>query len=582
MVALEELLPEFAANVALLVILCYITGLVTRKLKSQPEERLPAINGVLFGLTAIAGMHLPMTIADGIHFDGRNIIVMLAAPYGGFAAGVIAGAMTGAFRLWQGGIGAVAGCGAILTAAIVGIAFRAYFSRPPARIRYVELLALSLVVTVTSLAWTFALPAEVNAYEVFESFFVPLLLVHPVATVFLGAILTDVYRRLELIDRLRDSEARLIASQHLARLGDFVWDVPTGNVAWSDGMYELVGYDRDAVIDFALVSEKLHHPDDLDRINNWLQSGIRDRKTDLGRNTYRIIRADGTVIHILVSIRCEIRGDDVRRLHGTCLDVTELVQSLESLEQAKEEAERASQAKSSFLASMSHELRTPLNAIIGFSDILRLQSLGPEQTAKYREYAGDINSSALHLLGLVENILDLSAIEAGRRNVDIVPLDLHQIVTDALRLVEGKAWTRSIRLVSDLDPDCRDIRSDRSSLLQILLNLLGNSLKFTPIGGSVTVRTARVDGGFTLEVSDTGIGIDPNTLPHLTHFFSRSLDNPYLAEKGWGLGLGITRSLVDLLAGKLTIDSQPGRGTTVTIVLPQGEREAGGPAAGVC
>lgn len=574
MAALGELLPEFAANVALLVILCYITGLLARKLKSQPEERLPAINGVLFGLTAIAGMHLPMTIADGIHFDGRNIVVMLAAPYGGFAAGVIAGAMTGAFRLWQGGIGSAAGCGAILTATIVGIAFRARFSRPPARIRYAELLALSLVVTVTSLAWTFALPAEVNAYDVFKMFFVPLLLVHPVATLFLGAILTDVYRRLELIDRLRDNEARLIAAQHLARLGDFVWHLRTGEVVWSDGLYELFGYDRERKIDIGFITEQLHHPDDRKRVNDWFRNGMRERKTDLGRNTYRVICADGSMLHILVSVRYEWRNERVVRAYGTCLDITELVQTLEGLGMAKEEAERANQAKSSFLASMSHELRTPLNAIIGFSDILRLQSLGPDQAAKYREYAGDINSSALHLLGLVENILDLSAVEAGRRNVDIVPLDLHQVVADALKLVEGKAWTQSIRLVTELDPDCRDIRSDRSALLQILLNLLGNSLKFTPNGGSVTVRTRRVGGGYELQVSDTGIGIESGVLPHLADYFSRAVDNPYLAEKGWGLGLGITRSLVDLLGGRLTIESEPGNGTTVTITLPQGEPDS--------
>ena len=573
MAGLTQLFPEFVTHLALLIVLCYINGLMFRKLRRQPEERLPAINGILFGLTAIAGMTMPMTLADGDILDARNIVVMLAAPYGGFAAGVIAGLMAAGFRIWQGGIGVVAGTGAIVTAALIGIAFRAYISRPPARIKILELLGLSLIVTVASLAWTFTLPNSVDPVALIATYLAPLLLVHPVATIFLGAILTDVHRRLELIERLRRNEARLIASQHLARLGDFTWDVRSGDVFWSDGMYELVGHGRDQVIDFDFVSTKLHHPDDLDRINEWLESGMRERKSDLGRNTYRIIRGDGTVIHILVSIRCEFRGDEIRRLHGTCLDVTELVQSLESLERAKEEAERANRAKSSFLASMSHELRTPLNAIIGFSDILRLQSLGPDQTAKYREYAGDINSSALHLLGLVENILDLSAIEAGRRNVEIVPLDLHQIVADALKLVEGKAWTRSIRLVTDLDPDCRDIRSDRSSLLQILLNLLGNSLKFTPIGGSVTVRTRRIDDGFQLQVSDTGIGIDPGALPHLTSYFSRALDNPYLAEKGWGLGLGITRSLVDLLGGRITIDSQPGKGTTVTITLPQGERE---------
>ncbi len=575
MAGLTQLFPEFVAHLALLIVLCYINGLLFRKLRHQPEERLPAINGILFGLTAIAGMMMPMTLAEGVILDARNIVVMLAAPYGGFAAGVIAGLMAAGFRVWQGGIGVVAGTGAIVTAAMIGIFFRAYISRPPARIKILELLGLSLVVTAAGLAWTFALPISVDPVEVIRTFLVPLLLVHPVATIFLGAILTDVHRRLELIGRLRRDEARLIASQHLARLGDFEWHVPTGKVVWSDGLYELFGYDRGQEIDFEVVSKEIHHPDDLERINDWLESGIRDRRTDLGRNTYRIVRPDGSVMHILTSVRYEWRGDKVMRAHGTCLDVTELVQSLESLERAKEEAERANQAKSSFLASMSHELRTPLNAIIGFSDILRLQSLGPDQLAKYREYAGDINSSALHLLGLVENILDLSAIEAGRRNVDIEPLDLHQIVADALKLVEGKAWTRSIRLVTDLDPDCRDIRSDRSSLLQILLNLLGNSLKFTPIGGSVTVRTRRVDGGFQLEVSDTGIGIDPGALPHLTNYFSRTLDNPYLAEKGWGLGLGITRSLVDLLDGRITIDSQPGKGTTVTITLPQGEREAG-------
>jgi signal transduction histidine kinase len=236
-------------------------------------------------------------------------------------------------------------------------------------------------------------------------------------------------------------------------------------------------------------------------------------------------------------------------------------------EAAKEIAQQANRAKSEFLAAMSHELRTPLNAILGFSDILFNQYFGPPGAGKYREYAKDIHSSAKHLLDLVNDVLDISAIEAGKTALDIGIIEIKGLIGECVHTVRERAGDKGIVLHEDVPDGLPRLKADRRAIKQVLLNLLSNAVKFTPDGGSVTVTAAVADGFIDITVADTGVGIEPERLPHIMNPFISKSASPYTADRGWGLGLSISKSLIDMHAGEIVIQSRLGHGTTVMVRL---------------
>ncbi len=250
----------------------------------------------------------------------------------------------------------------------------------------------------------------------------------------------------------------------------------------------------------------------------------------------------------------------------TCTDVTDNVSAENALRNAKEEAELASRAKSDFLTNVSHELRTPLNAIIGFSEILKDQMFGSLGSDRYQEYAVDIHESGTHLLSLINDILDLSKIEAGKLELQDEAIDLAEIVSAVSRLMRDRADEGGIDLVVKVPLDLPRLTADLRSIKQILLNLLSNAVKFTNPGGRVTV-SARVafDGGLWLDVEDTGIGMERADIEKAMAPFGQvdsALNRKY---EGTGLGLPLTRRLVDLNGGNFTLVSRPNEGTRVAI-----------------
>ncbi|HBC06197.1 MAG TPA: hypothetical protein DC046_01285 [Rhodospirillaceae bacterium] len=247
---------------------------------------------------------------------------------------------------------------------------------------------------------------------------------------------------------------------------------------------------------------------------------------------------------------------------------TELLKrARQEAEAAKDAAQQANRAKSEFLAAMSHELRTPLNAILGFSDILFNQYFGPPGAGKYREYANDIHSSAKHLLDLVNDVLDISAIEAGRTALEIGIVEVRGLIGECVHTVRERAGEKGVMLREDVPDGLPRLKADRRAIKQVLLNLLSNAVKFTPDGGSVTVTAGVVNGLLVLTVADTGVGIEPARLSQIMNPFTRKAANPYTSDRGWGLGLAISKSLIDMHAGEIVIHSRIGHGTTVTVRL---------------
>ncbi|WP_051329921.1 sensor histidine kinase [Niveispirillum irakense] len=236
---------------------------------------------------------------------------------------------------------------------------------------------------------------------------------------------------------------------------------------------------------------------------------------------------------------------------------------------ARIEAEHASAVKSQFLAVASHELRTPLNAIIGFAEVMEVQIHGPLGSPKYMEYAGDIRSSGLHLLALINDILDLSKIEAGRMDLMVEPVDLAALVNDCVRMLQGRAGKGRVALAGDVSRPSPALKADPLKLKQVLLNLMNNAVAHTPAGGQVHVSARAIDGGWLeIQVSDTGRGMNATEIATALEPFRQVHSHLSRNREGTGLGLPVARGLVELHGGKLLIDSTPGQGTIVTLRLP--------------
>ena len=253
---------------------------------------------------------------------------------------------------------------------------------------------------------------------------------------------------------------------------------------------------------------------------------------------------------------------------GTGRDITAEVEAEAELLHAKEHAETASRAKSEFLANMSHELRTPLNAVIGFSELIRDQPFG-QIGANYVEYAMEINTAGHHLLDMINDVLDLSKIEAGRYDLANEIVELGMVVRSCIGMLRPRANEGGVRIENRLDGNRIAVRGDARALKQIVLNLLSNAVKFTPQGGVASLHIEHSGEALALVVTDTGIGIDAAALESLGQPFQQADASIGRNFGGSGLGLAISRKLLTLHGGALTIESEPGHGTTVRAVLPR-------------
>jgi PAS domain S-box-containing protein len=250
-------------------------------------------------------------------------------------------------------------------------------------------------------------------------------------------------------------------------------------------------------------------------------------------------------------------------------DITERKRMSEKLNAALYAASEANKSKSAFLATMSHELRTPLNAIVGFSDVMLTQVMGPLGNPRYHEYIGDIHRSGLQLLGLIDDLLDLSRIDAGKAHLIEQNISIRHVVTEACRMVGLQAKQFGIDVTIKIPVDLSLVFGDERRIMQIVLNLLSNAIKFTPPNGTICVYAELSVGELLLKVSDTGIGIAAEDLPKVLERFGQVDGTLSRKHKGTGLGLPLVKELIELHGGWINIESEVDVGTVVTVAFPR-------------
>jgi PAS domain S-box-containing protein len=339
----------------------------------------------------------------------------------------------------------------------------------------------------------------------------------------------------------------------------------------NDATCQQLGYTRDELLTMSVFDVATQTDPET-----WAQRWEVYRQVGSANLEGHRITKDGRKFPVDITISHFQFGDD-EYLFTVARDATTRHAIEHELREARDRAETANQAKSQFLANMSHELRTPLNAIIGFSEVISSALFGPLD-ARYRDYAQDIHGSGHHLLRIINDLLDLSKVEAGRLDLHDGPVQIALLFETCRRMVSDRAAAAGISL--DLEPTSLAVRGDELRLEQVLLNLVSNAVKFTPPGGTVRVAASLTEaGGVAVSVVDTGIGLAAEEIPRALQPFGQidnSLSRPH---GGTGLGLPLALKLVELHGGTMTIESEPGQGTTVLLTLPpERTHSSGNPA----
>jgi PAS domain S-box-containing protein len=410
-----------------------------------------------------------------------------------------------------------------------------------------------------------------------------------IATLMMGGLMTllvlEIRRRTDREIKLGDEQARLAAE---IRLGEHVQQQLRSSEARLRDFAEMASdwfWETDADLRFTSSSiDPTLLPGGLSLLGKqpWELLGtsvpseqwVVQRREMIARKPFRDFRhtrpdADGRPRHVSINgVPVYGDGGGFVGYRGTGRDVTARMEAEAELRRSKETAEASSVAKSAFLANMSHELRTPLNAIIGFAELIHARKTG-RITDDYVEWAGDILSSGRHLLDLINDVLELSRIEAGRYELTEDTIDLGLLARACLPMIRGQAEKNRVRIDHAIVDKTAVVRADRRAIKQVVLNLLTNAVKFTPGGGVVSIRSEKAAGGeVSLVVEDTGIGIDPAALSKLCQPFVQADASTSRRYGGTGLGLAISNRLVGLHGGTLTIASVPGQGTKVWVTFP--------------
>jgi cell cycle sensor histidine kinase DivJ len=398
----------------------------------------------------------------------------------------------------------------------------------------------------------------------------------------LAAIVQSAVIAIAAQDRQRAADLAVLDSAVIYRfLADHATDLITRHAADGRVRFASPASRRLLAIEPDVIEAKppssLVHADDVAIMQNALTDASGSGRETTAEVRFR--RADATYVWTEMRCRPVSPGDRNTDVVAVTRDISERKENEQALVAARDMAEQASRAKSRFLANMSHELRTPLNAIIGFSEVMTHEMFGPIGAPRYLEYARLIHESGGHLLGVINGVLDMSKIEAGKFELNEEIFDLEEDAGQALRFVKLQAERKGVTLKMSIAPGARSVFADRRAVKQILLNLLANAVKFTPRAGEIWIAAAREGGGVEIAVADTGVGIPQSDLQRLGTPFEQAGGQKIRVEEGTGLGLALVKALAAFHGGEMRLQSEQGQGTIVRVTLPHAAVSETGAAA---
>lgn len=370
-----------------------------------------------------------------------------------------------------------------------------------------------------------------------------------------------------ILQRERDDAISLLASVFEAsEVGIVVTDQNSRIIRVNNSFVRIYGWAKDELISTEFSS--LLTPDERFELRKKHDNSIKTGERYSGE--VKIIKKDGAVANALYTAATLELSQKRRFQVTTVMDITLRKKMETSLLKAKDQADAANRAKSTFLANMSHELRTPLNAIIGFSEIIHSETFGEIGHVKYKEYLGDIVSSGHHLLGIINEVLDMSKIESGRIEMDEHEMDIEKLITSVVRMMDSKIFASDLTINTKFAVNLPKIMADERLIRQILINLLSNAVKFSTKGGDINVSAVMLDdGSLEVSVADQGLGIPKEKLQYVLEPFGQVPDHAqHRHDQGTGLGLPLAQAMVKLHQGYLNIESDVGKGTMISFNIP--------------